>query len=226
MRPLLAVVCLVSALSTTSCSCSGKAEAEASRVPSNAAAKTRPVPVIDHEHQELARCVADAYLASGSIEPVDGVASVDRTGLTPRYSVDPALPGLLTCIEREGAIEKGSSTFRATMTDEGAVKVGQVPKLVSGELWEKTPWWGTQFSICVLKQKGLRAPQEGAILAEVRLDERGAVTDVRRIAVTIQEEDSLIPCIEAEFADVDELEPVKGPVVINYRGHIRVGDRD
>src|SRR5690606_32283341 len=115
----------------TSCSCSGKAEAGPSHVDGavqEVASDPAPQHILEHKHPEVARCVAEAYIRAERSERVDGVVSVDRTGLTPRYMADPELPGLVPCVQESAALQQGSTTFRVSPSGDGAARVEQVPK--------------------------------------------------------------------------------------------------
>ncbi len=201
--------------------CSAQADAVTELPP---VVPVHPEPIIDHSHPEIARCVAEAYRKSGETERTDGIVSVDRTGLAPRYSSSPELPGLTACIEGLQAEFPGSVTFRVGPDGE-TLRVGQVPKFEEGEEFVPTKYFGGNFAACVSKQPDLRTPQSGGMLARIHLDDQGITRKIEVVAVTIQFDADALRCVREEMLEAERAEPVNGAVVVNYRGHMSVRPR-
>ena len=180
---------------------------------------------LDHDEPVLAKCVADAYTRANATELIDGVISVDRTALTPRYDVDPKLPGLLDCVNAAQApLERHSTSFRVSR-EADVVEVTTVPKTESGDLeYEVPPEVPMSLSSCMLKQPDLRAPSEGAMLLRLRVAPGGAIDDIEYIASTAQFEAAARKCLPEELVD-HPIEGVDEPTVINVKHHVRIGPR-
>ena len=177
---------------------------------------------IDHPKPDVAACVGRAYKTTGRTDRIDGIVSADRTGLAPRYIADPALPGLIECVQTEGPGLQGSTSFRVSAMD-GVVVVTAVPIVQSGTQPELPPFFGVEFSSCLSGQRDLRVPQEGAILVRITIAANGVVSRVDPMAATIQTDGSLRECALEEFAKKPPI-AVDGPVVLNFRRHMHLKD--
>lgn len=205
--------------------CAGCATPDAPPPHAAVAATTAQTPAVrlDHDEPVLAKCVADAYARAGATEMVDGVISVDSTGRTPRYDVDPKLPGLLDCvIAAHVPLARHSTSFRVRR-NAGVIEVASVPGTESGdEEYEVPPEVPIGVSACMLKQSDLRAPSEGAMLLRLRVAPGGVIENIAYIASTAQFDASARACLPDELAE-HRIEGIDAPTVINLKHHVRIG---